>query len=587
MASSTSATNDSDNTSSEEEEQDKSVVQEIDLDSLDVLQRAVVDLVVKHRKNVYLNGDAGTGKSHTLHALQQELTKAGIVFYVTAPTGIAASHVYGQTLHSWLGCHSVEAEIDTMVADINKRKVVRERLLKTSVLMIEEIGMVSKDLFDKLDAVLQRVRKNIAPFGGIGLVLLGDFMQLAPVRPFKSLPPSLSSSSESNNNGNNKITNEIFCFQSSVWPLAVHCEIVLTKNYRQGDRDPEFCTRLTNTRINPQADDHAYWQSLVAAAASCSGKGKKRKQPSESSASASSSSVGTTSAEQSSSSSNNNNISIQPTRLHAHNKSVDEDNDRMLRLTCPPETQRVFEYKEAAHCGKVTGMMAQVLRKQMQGWLDTKKKDALSKPSLTLGIPAQVMLTANLDVQGQRANGSRGVVTRYSRRGYPVVRFLDGKETEIVPRTWMYKDPLHAGVYAQYTQIPLRLAWSLSIHKVQGMTLDSAEFAIDYKIFEPGMAYCALSRIRSKQGLKLLSYDPSVVRVHLEAQQFDMKMRAEAKANRSLPPESANWSRESQVAFVRDRFLEMAEERLRLYSVKRYLTSCSSKKTPNVSANTS
>ena len=137
--------------------------------------------------------------------------------------------------------------------------------------------------------------------------------------------------------------------------------------------------------------------------------------------------------------------------------------------------------------------------------------DAPYEPILTLKIGAQVMLLTNLDQERGLVNGSRGVVLHFSATGLPIVRFLSVSEPITVDRaTWMLPDNDQVG----RAQIPLKVAYAITIHKSQGATLDCALIDIGSNTFEYGQAYVALSRVKSLEGLHIWSLNPTKVRCH-------------------------------------------------------------------------
>jgi ATP-dependent DNA helicase PIF1 len=143
-------------------------------------KRAALDAIHEGR-NVFITGAAGTGKSYMLGLIKEQFEGKGL--HVTASTGIAAVHIGGVTLHSWAGLGVGTAPVSEIVKFISSAKgtLLRRKLKKAKILAIDEISMISADLLDMLDMVLKTIRDSPRPFGGIQLVLLGDFLQLPPV----------------------------------------------------------------------------------------------------------------------------------------------------------------------------------------------------------------------------------------------------------------------------------------------------------------------------------------------------------------------------------------------------------------------
>jgi ATP-dependent DNA helicase PIF1 len=148
-----------------------------------------------------------------------------------------------------------------------------------------------------------------------------------------------------------------------------------------------------------------------------------------------------------------------------------------------------------------------------------------TKIEVELRVGAQVMLLCNLDVANGLVNGSRGVICGFSSATsgtappQPIVKFARGDaELVIQSYSWEYKQDNIGSVF--FNQIPLQLAWAITIHKAQGLSLDCVEMALDKSVFERGQAYVALSRVRSLAGLRLLSFKPAVIVAHPLVIQF-------------------------------------------------------------------
>ena len=182
-------------------------------------QKHIVDLVVNKRKSVFFTGSAGTGKSVLLRQIIQELRKLFIrkpdSLAVTASTGLAACNIGGVTLHSFAGIGLGKDNVDELVKKIKKQTKSRNRWLATKVLIIDEVSMVDGELFDKLEQIARRIKNNGRPFGGIQLVITGDFFQLPPVPE------------------RNKVAK--FTFDADTWNTAIEHTIGLHHVFRQKD----------------------------------------------------------------------------------------------------------------------------------------------------------------------------------------------------------------------------------------------------------------------------------------------------------------------------------------------------------------
>ncbi|KAM5178641.1 ATP-dependent DNA helicase PIF1 [Callospermophilus lateralis] len=391
-------------------------------------QAAVLRVVLKG-KSIFFTGSAGTGKSYLLKRILGSLPPTGTV--ATASTGVAACHIGGTTLHAFAGIGSGKAPLAQCVA-LAQRPGVRQAWLNCQRLIIDEISMVEADLFDKLEAVARAVRQQNKPFGGIQLIICGDFLQLPPVTK-GSQPPQ-------------------FCFQAKSWKRCVPVTLELTEVWRQADKT--FISLLQAVRLGRCSDEVT--RQLRATAAHKVGRD-----------------------------------GIVATRLCTHQDDVALTNEKRLQEL--PGEVHSFEAMDS------NPELARTLDAQCPvGRL------------LQLKLGAQVMLVKNLAVSRGLVNGARGVVVGFETegRGLPRVRFLCGVTEVIHADRWTVQAT--GGQLLSRQQLPLQLAWAISIHKSQGMSLDCVEISLG-RVFASGQAYVALSRARSLQGLRVLDFDPMVV----------------------------------------------------------------------------
>ncbi|XP_063452784.1 ATP-dependent DNA helicase PIF1 isoform X4 [Pan paniscus] len=396
-------------------------------------QAAVLRAVLKGQ-SIFFTGSAGT--------------------VATASTGVAACHIGGTTLHAFAGIGSGQAPLAQCVA-LAQRPGVRQGWLNCQRLVIDEISMVEADLFDKLEAVARAVRQQNKPFGGIQLIICGDFLQLPPVTK-GSQPPR-------------------FCFQSKSWKRCVPVTLELTKVWRQADQT--FISLLQAVRLGRCSDEVT--RQLQATASHKVGRD-----------------------------------GIVATRLCTHQDDVALTNERRLQ-ELP---------------GKVHRFEAMDSNPELASTLDAQ---CPVSQLLQLKLGAQVMLVKNLSVSRGLVNGARGVVVGFEAegRGLPQVRFLCGVTEVIHADRWTVQAT--GGQLLSRQQLPLQLAWAMSIHKSQGMTLDCVEISLG-RVFASGQAYVALSRARSLQGLRVLDFDPMAVRCDLRVLHFYATLRR----GRSLSLES-------------------------------------------------
>lgn len=185
--------------------------------------------------SIFYTGSAGTGKSAVLHTLRQALPTATTAF--TASTAVAACSVGGTTVHAFAGVTATDLQgfadgsvgLDEIVAHVRRRRDAVQRWQRTRSLVVDEISMLSAQDFDLLEAVARAVRGDPRPFGGIQLVLSGDFAQLPPVTKTAGgkgsgfVPPAESG--------------KRYCFAARSWPRCISQCIELTQVFRQSDRE--------------------------------------------------------------------------------------------------------------------------------------------------------------------------------------------------------------------------------------------------------------------------------------------------------------------------------------------------------------
>ncbi|KAF4540194.1 Mitochondrial DNA helicase protein [Lasiodiplodia theobromae] len=198
-------------------------------ESLTTEQNIVLDFVLHQGKSVFFTGPAGTGKSFLLRkiiaALRVKYISKPEKVTVTASTGIAATNIGGQTLHSFAGVGLGTGTAEELLTKIVKDKKKRKLWKTVKVLIIDEISMIDGEFFDKLDQIARGVRGNRLPFGGVQLVVTGDFYQLPPV---------------------SKTLSSTFAFESESWRSTIDYTICLTHVFRQ--KDPIFTGMLNELR---------------------------------------------------------------------------------------------------------------------------------------------------------------------------------------------------------------------------------------------------------------------------------------------------------------------------------------------------
>ncbi len=389
-------------------------------------------------RNVLVTGSAGTGKSTIL---REAAVRFGKDLPICASTGIAAVNVGGMTIHSWAGLGLAKDSAETIAKNLEEcRRPAYKRIKKAKLIAIDEVSMIHGDLFELIDEVFRRIRGNEQPFGGVQLVLFGDFLQLPPVSKDQEMR---------------------FAFQSEVWNRANIKVHVLKKVFRQADQ--VFSDALNQIRIGNLTPEI---RQLL----------KSRYQVAD------------------------NMPGIEPVTVYTHNADVDVLNARKLA-----------EIKDKPHSFQATEWGDRYALEMLQ-------KHCLAPQELRLKVGAQVMLLWNLEPANGLANGSTGIVKGFhSLTKQPIVRFACGHTRELSEQRWQIKSG--SDVLAERSQIPLRLAWAITSHKSQGITLDKIRVHLD-KAFEYGQSYVALSRVRTLEGLFIESTSQGCIKAHPAAVKF-------------------------------------------------------------------
>ncbi|MBI4919757.1 AAA family ATPase [Candidatus Azambacteria bacterium] len=425
--------------------------------------------ILKSGVNVFLTGEPGSGKTHTVNEYATYLRVRGIEPAITASTGIAATHIGGMTIHSWSGIgiktRLRKYDLDKIAA--NKRIVKHVQRAKT--LIIDEVSMLSPGTLDMVDAVCREIKQSSEPFGGIQIVLVGDFFQLPPIVKTEvgdNTQTALISAKGGSALGREE-SQARFAYYSPAWKRANLNVCYLTEQYRQDDDN--YLALLSAIRNNIFDGDHL----------SCI---ETRKI----------------------------NPHAAPTgvpKLFSHNADVDRVNNEVLaKLSGKPQT---FSMSSQGQDALISAL----------------KKGCLSPETLYLKIGAAVMFTKN-SLKGIFANGTLGAVEEFDKEnGYPIVRTRNGRRIKVEPMDWAVEEDNK--IRARITQLPLRLAWAITVHKSQGMSLDEAVMDLS-SVFEFGQGYVALSRVRRLSGLYLLGWNEQAFRVHPYVLIKDAEFRAQS-----------------------------------------------------------
>ena len=394
-------------------------------------------------ENVLLTGPAGSGKTYVLNQFIRMAKQEGQYVAVTATTGLAATHLNGTTIHAWSGIGIHDSLPEKYHENFTQARL--DAIIAADVLIIDEISMLHDFRLDMVNQVAQKIRKSDEPFGGIQIVLCGDFFQLPPI----------------NREGQ---TAGSFVIHSEVWEELNPVICYLTEQHRQND--DEYLDILSALRAGDIRRHHA--EQLLA---------RQDVTLSE---------------------------DMPITELHTTNVNVDQINARELAKL--PGKEYTFHMS-------TTGK---------EHYVENLKRACLANDVLVLKKGALVMCIKN-NPEKKYVNGSVGTIIDFEPiTGFPKVELKNGRTVVIAPDTWELRDgdKKRAGL----TQIPLRLAWAITIHKSQGMTLDSARIDLR-KAFVEGMGYVALSRVRSLDTLSLAGINQMALRVSPEALRIDEHLR--------------------------------------------------------------
>ncbi len=436
--------------------------------------------ILKTGANVFLTGEPGSGKTHTINEYVKYLHAHAITPAITASTGIAATHIGGMTIHSWSGL-GIRTELDRYALDkIATTEYVAKRIHQTKVLIIDEISMLHSNMLTMIDRVIREVKGTDEPFGGMQVILVGDFFQLPPIskengsRGISKTRKSIFDETEFTYDFSENTKPALpeldsdFAFKSSSWASLKPVVCYLTEQHRQDD--DVYLSVLSAIRSNKFDSTHqSYLEERIVT---------------------------------------DSNLPEAMTRLFSHNANVDELNNTMLKGLA-----------SVAHTYTMSSQGKEAL-------VASLKKGCLSPEELTLRVGAKVMCTKNNQNAGF-VNGTLGVIIDFEKGSLsPIIKTTSGKQITIEPQTWSIEE--NGKIRASISQIPLRLAWAITVHKSQGMSLDEA--LMDLRdIFEYGQGYVALSRVRRLSGLHIIGWNEKTFKVHPEILKVDEMLRTQSE----------------------------------------------------------
>jgi ATP-dependent DNA helicase PIF1 len=422
-------------------------------------------------KNIFMTGPGGSGKSALIKKIYKHSENFEKKIYVCALTGCAAVllNCNAKTLHSWSGIGLGKGSVENLIKKIKSNKYAKTLWKDTDILVVDEVSMLSLKLFNLLNEIGKAIRCINKPFGGIQLIFSGDFYQLPPVGD-KDDPDSMR-----------------FCFESDEWNSIFHrdCQIQFVKIFRQTDDIyAGVLNQIREGKIKRKSNDlllqyvgRQYAPDLVA----------------------------------------------EPTKLYPTKMKVENINNSKMSVLSGIEKEFKLKFVTDMDIpGKNDRLIrAQYNEKEIQMELDYLSANLICDKNIILKIGAQVMCIVNIKSADEKGidvcNGSQGIVVGFcSFTGCPRVKYNNGIEMTMGRHSWLSeKIP---GICV--SQIPIILAWALTIHKSQGATMDAAEIDVGSGIFECGQTYVALSRVKSLDGLYLTSFDAKRIRINKKVKDF-------------------------------------------------------------------
>lgn len=506
--------------------------------------------------NIFYTGSAGTGKS----VLLREMIKVLKDIYghdqvaVTASTGLAACNIGGVTLHSFAGVGLGNGEVTNIYRKVRRSRKHVKRWESVSALIIDEISMLDGELLDKLDFIAQKIRKNRKPFGNIQLIFCGDFFQLPPV----TRDPNSSTK---------------FAFESNVWKEGIDVTIMLTKVFRQ-QGDSKFIEMLNKMRLGqidaeterefkklsrPLPQDEIIPAELYSTRSEVERANKQRLHRLPGKAHVFHAIDGGVLEDREMKEKLLQNF-LAPKELQLKIgaqvmmiKNIDATlvNGSLGKVIdfIDPETYMFYE-TIVRNPDLSPGALAklkdnpELLRETWNEFReesdDTPVRQKTTKDAFCRGDPdesvAQLgesifdfLKDASTDDIETRSNLDRKREllrqvheSSKGKKRLPLVRFktsdMSTRTILVEPESWAIEDENEKSLVSR-VQLPLMLAWSLSIHKSQGQTLPKVKVDLQ-RVFEKGQAYVALSRAVSREGLQVLNFDKTRINAHQKVIDF-------------------------------------------------------------------
>ena len=431
--------------------------------------------VFNEGSNMFLTGPGGTGKTALIKKIVDLCKTNGKKVQVCALTGCAAVllNCQAKTVHSWAGIGLANGPADLIVKRVITNKYKASAWKKIDVLIIDEVSMMSQKIFEILNSIGQKVRKDTRPFGGLQVIFSGDFYQLPPVAREEDQ------------------ADIAFCFESLDWPTTFPVVVQLKKIFRQTDET--YTTILNQIRVGK------LFKSSLEILTPHIGKPLPD--------------------------------TFVPTILLPRRRDAEMINARELEKL--PSEKKIYTLskaeilpEQAKKQAKQQPAQAQAKQQQQEPAISAEQHEMeynflmnniMADKEIVLKKGAQVMCIANIDMESSEpiVNGSQGIIIDFV-GNLPLVQFNSGARRTVGFHTWNSETYPSIGV----KQIPLIYAWAITIHKAQGVSLDMAQIDAGSNIFECGQTYVALSRIKSLQGLYLTAFNPQKIKVNKKVQAF-------------------------------------------------------------------
>jgi ATP-dependent DNA helicase PIF1 len=519
--------------------------------------------IINSKRNVLISGKAGAGKSYLLERFVTTCEASLISYALCAPTGIAAYNVGGETIHRRLGLGLANDDPVSLFKLIsgNRRKYARtwKFLTGTDILIIDEISMVHSDFFKKLDYLFRKAKNSAEPFGGIILIMVGDFTQLGPI-------------TERSVTGDTALSNERFVVDSECWQRMPISRIFLNRSYRQKEGDP-FLDLLNEVRTGHLSEagkallysridaDIKITKAIVSNVESNDSDQDEQETEDDDqgspvpptyddmkdlpSYSESEDSEDTVKKEVVDTEDTGKKMkkekkvkkvyTMQPLDIFPYKYMVDKCNTAQLEDLVKRDNVELHKFFPALRVAKREHATSIDQTEYERGqYLISKEgikqlQDYFPLFYLTLAEGAQVMMRSNKYIDVGVFNGTMGIITSIEPNFISVLFVVDGKFMDRPIEVSRAEMAARVGktVEVIMTQYPLTLAYASTIHKCQGLTLDSVRVDAS-NCFEPGQFYVAISRVRKIEDLSLIDFNEKSIMADKRAVDFETHLSNES-----------------------------------------------------------